>query len=71
MEKDVQKSIDHYRLAWKAAYGNNPAIGYRYARALMNNKQPVEAIDICHKVFSNFVLEKKVFQIFNVLFQLI
>ena len=52
MEKDVQKAIDHYRLAWKASYGNNPAIGYRYARALMNNKQPVEAIDICHKVLA-------------------
>ena len=50
MEKDIRKAIDHYRLAWKASYGNNPAIGYRFARALLNNKQPVDAIDICHKV---------------------
>ena len=50
MEKDIPKAIDHYRLAWKASYGNNPAIGYRLARALLSNKEPVDAIDICHKV---------------------
>ena len=50
MERDEVNSIQFFKQAWEKSYGNNPAIGYRLSQSLLNAKQAVEAIDVCHRV---------------------
>ena len=50
MERDEVNSIQFFKQAWEKSYGNNPAIGYRLSQSLLNAKQAVEAIDVCHHV---------------------
>ena len=61
MERDEVNSIQFFKQAWEKSYGNNPAIGYRLSQSLLNAKQAVEAIDVCHRVLkvkNNKVIDK-------------
>ena len=68
MERDEVNTIQFFKQAWEKSYGNNPAIGYRLSQSLLNSKQAVEAIDVCHHVLkvNNYYFSRSNKAIFKV-----
>ncbi|XP_039769898.1 tetratricopeptide repeat protein 21A isoform X6 [Ornithorhynchus anatinus] len=56
MEKEqaYKDAAVNYELAWKYSNGANPVIGYKLAFNYLKDRRYVEAIEVCHKVLSEF-----------------
>lgn len=53
-EQSYASAADDYEQAWKYQNESNPAVGFKLAFNYLKAKRFVEAIDVCHKVLTQY-----------------